>query len=187
MTIDGYDLQDGFTRNYHSFQLTGEHTNTTWTHRILGYFDRLGRMLGYEVQFEKERYDLTWWDYSINQEKGKIILHVEHENSTNKNKIIEETLEYKILDSEAKIALAICYPNNSQDFDEIKLWIKKNVKKRMKAEEVTIIVDGCCYGEEPYHFAVHMITKKKSELYLYDKITVNEYHCLEYKTEENYA
>lgn len=183
MTINGYDLRDGFTENYHSFQLMETNTGTTWTNRILGFFDKLGRMLGYVVQFEKEKYDLTWWDYSIEQEQGKIILHVEHENKTDKSRIIEETFEYKILNSRARIVLAICYPNNEQDFEEITTWIKKNVQKKMIAEEAVIMVDGLSCGDEPYRFDVYNILKKKKELSIYDKTTLNEYYCLEYKEE----
>ncbi len=145
MTIDSNDLIYGFTENYHSFQLVGDNTNTTWTHRILDYFDRLGRMLGHLVQYELERYDLTWWDYSLEQKKDEMILHVEHENVTDKEIIIQETLENKLLNSKSKIVLAIVYPKNGQDFEEISLWIEKNVKKGMKAQEAVIILDGCCF------------------------------------------
>ena len=84
MTLDISDLYDAFRFNYHTLQLVPGDNNTTWTHRILGYFDKLGRMLGYAVYFERNRDDLSWWDYS---EDEKFFLHLEHENSTNKERI----------------------------------------------------------------------------------------------------
>ncbi|MBA7558350.1 hypothetical protein ES705_51149 [subsurface metagenome] len=90
-----------------------DYTNTTWTHRILNFFDQLGRLLGYQVVYEKHRYDLTWWDYSDGK---KIFFHLEHENST-KKKIIEETFESKIFGSPSEIAMAICYQQQKRTLE----------------------------------------------------------------------
>lgn len=81
MTLDGSDILEAFMVNYHKLELSEQYQNTTWTHRILGYFDMLGRMLGYEVHYEKLRYDLTWWDYS---KEEYFFFHLEHENISDK-------------------------------------------------------------------------------------------------------
>ncbi|MBA7514855.1 hypothetical protein ES705_06890 [subsurface metagenome] len=115
MTTDIYDLYSAFVSNYHTLQLTARHTNTTWTHRVLGFFDNLGRMLGHFVLFEKDKYDLTWW---YGEEK---VLHIEHENSSSKERIIEKTIK-KVLISDAKRAIAVCYPKNEKERQEIEEW-----------------------------------------------------------------
>ena len=69
-------------------------------------------MLGYTVYFERNSDDLSWWDYS---EDENLFFHVEYENSTNKERIIEKTIK-KVLESEAEISAAICYLNNEEDY-----------------------------------------------------------------------
>ena len=158
MPIDTYDLYAAIIVNYHRLELAPDHSNTTWTRRILGYFDSLGRMLGYRVHYEKKRYDLTWWDYS---KKNELFFHIEHENNTDKTHIIDETLSKKILSSEADIVIAICYPKTKEESEEIITWIKDRGNKLLQAKEAFIILDGFCWGEKTVDFVSVFIKKKK--------------------------
>ena len=161
MTLDGNDIFEGFMVNYHKLELSDQDKNTTWTHRILGYFDILGRMLGYKVHYEKLRYDLTWWDYS---KEEYFFYHLEHENSSSKKRKIEETIKQKVLNSDAEIAMAICYPNNEKEFNSIKEWINKNSQTLLKPNEVIIILDGSYWGTvENISFSAFIISKEKIE------------------------
>ena len=115
MTTDICDLYRAFVYNYHTLQLTPGQTGATWTHRVLGFFDKLGRMLGNIVDFEFAKRDLTWWFDEENR------LHIEHENKNKKERIIENTIK-KVLISDAKRAIAICYPKNEKERQEIEEW-----------------------------------------------------------------
>ena len=161
MTLNGSDMLEAFVENYHKLELSDQDQNTTWTHRILGYFDMLGRMLGYKVHYEKLRYDLTWWDYS---KEEYFFFHLEHENSPDKETIIEETIKKKVLNSDAEIAVAICYPKNEKEFNAIKEWINKNSQTLLKPNEVIIILDGSYLDSvENIVFSAFIISKEKIE------------------------
>ena len=153
MPIDIYDLYSAFVSNYHTLQLTTRQTDTTWTHRVLGFFDKLGRMLGHIVFFEDAKCDLTWWYGDENS------LHIEHENKNKKERIIEKTIK-KVLMSDAKRAIAICYPKNKKERQEIEEWIKNNAKNLRKPEEVMIILDNSYFIKENDIFRTHLITEK---------------------------
>lgn len=141
MPLDGFDILDAYSSNFITFDL-GEksHNSTTWTSRILNYFDKLGRMLGYDVEFEAKRFDLTWWDYSKYEDQGKMFFHLEHENVSENEHIIKETFEKKLFNSEATITMAICYPKNVQDQQSLIEWCKENYEN-FPAKEVVIFLD----------------------------------------------
>ncbi|MFW9996004.1 MAG: hypothetical protein ACFFD4_28445 [Candidatus Odinarchaeota archaeon] len=163
MNLTALDLFYGFTTNYHSFHLKGGLSDTTWTHRIMGYFDQLGRMLGYEVLFEHNRYDLTWRDYTeyhlYKKEEPEISLHLEHENQPDFDRITSETLRNKIQASNAAVAVAIAYPNPESMFDNLENWINEN-KQDFNAKETLIILDGAYIKVDRKPFDVFIINGK---------------------------
>ncbi|MFW9997872.1 MAG: hypothetical protein ACFFD4_37875 [Candidatus Odinarchaeota archaeon] len=109
MTIDGRDLIQSLVGNYHSLQLHGLHTNTTWTRRLIGHYDQLGRLLGYWVDYEHQNYDLVWFY----REKKGIFFHLEHENAASYERIVNHTIENRLFPSEARITMGIFYPKHS--------------------------------------------------------------------------
>ncbi len=123
-------------------------------------------MLGHSVFFEDAKCDLTWWYGEEN------ILHIEHENSSSKERIIEKTIK-KVLISDAKRAIAICYPKNEKERQEIEEWIKNNAKKMRKPEEVMIILDNSYFIQENDLFRTHIITEKENEIWS-DKKKIDE-------------
>ena len=145
--MDVIDLWEGFTHYYHSLELSAYDNNSTWTLRILNYFDILGKMLGFDIKIEKNRYDLSWWDHSI---EGELFLHLEHENSTNLERIIDKTIN-KIIESKTIIGIAIVYPKNHMDYQKIFDHIKTTVTNT-NAKELLFILDGSCYLDDYAEF-----------------------------------
>ena len=75
------DIFRAFIRNYGNLELSEIYYGTNWTNRILGYFDNLGRLMGYYVYYEWNKYDLTWFEnYNEPANTEPPILHVESEN-----------------------------------------------------------------------------------------------------------
>ncbi|MBA7578910.1 hypothetical protein ES708_20776 [subsurface metagenome] len=178
MTTDITDLYHAFVYNYHTLQIAKGQNNATWTHRVLGFFDQLGRMLGHLVFFEEAKCDLTWW---FDEEYR---LHIEHENRPNKERIIEKTIK-KVLISDAKRAIAICYPKTEKERQEIEEWIKNNSKKMRKPEEVMIILDNSYFIKENNIFRTHIITEKWYNIWSErKKIDENGYFTLVFLEEE---
>lgn len=155
MKISCYHLLNEFKKNYYALELSkDDHYGTTWTHRILGFFDQLGRKLGYKVHFEKLNHDLTWWD---NSERENLFFHLEHENSKKYKEVIEDVS--KVVKSQAEIAMAICYP---RDYNKVVEWINDKSQSLLKPKEVIIIVDGWSCEEdtlENARFNSFIITK----------------------------
>lgn len=127
-----YDLFYGFIRNYVTFGIYDDITNTKFTHRILGYFADVGRMLGMWVNYEEGRADLIWY---YNRSDKVPLLHIEHENHSDR---IDEVLG-KLKSSNAKSFLGICYPRTEKQHE----YLQKELKKLAKGREFLIISDNC--------------------------------------------
>ncbi len=130
------DLFYGFVRNYVTFGLVGGSNNTKWTHQILGYFARLGRMLSYYVDYEWRRFDLVWFWSMSDIDEEKPTLHVEHENRASR---LGELLK-KIKSSHAPNVLVIGYPSSNKT----KLQFLRKARKAAddSAKRVLAILDS---------------------------------------------
>lgn len=108
-----HELYLGFVRYYNSFNISGEETFSTHTSRILSYFDRLGRMLGYRIASEmtmnkliencpkdlsNKKIDLTWWRY-IDDDEYEYELGLESQQTPNINKIKQDIRKLVYLSS----------------------------------------------------------------------------------------
>lgn len=133
----------GFIRNYSNLDIIGEEQKlTTWTFKSMQYFNKLGTMLGYYTEFEGNRYDHSWYDY----DHKRIILHVEHENQTNADRI-NHTI-HKLLNSKSLKTIGIVYPEE-QDFAQlIKDFKKKDVEFTARNQEIMIIFMGALLDED---------------------------------------
>jgi len=176
VTIDTNDLLFGFVWNYHFLRIEGEMVkySTTWTHRLLGYFDTLGRLLGHLVILEKERYDLGWWDNST------LFLHVEHENKQSFDRIVNQTLLKKLFPSEAKLGIGICYPKSSDLFEEIIEYVE-DYKGEISPDEVLLILDGHAFKKDEIPFVT--LTYKKGDTWkkqnFLKTIAPDDFYCIQ--------
>jgi hypothetical protein len=100
------DLFYGYVRNYVTFGIRRGVKRSTRTHEVLGYYARLGKMLGCYVEYELDRFDLLWfWDLEDRTNRNPW-LHIEHENS----KARLSNLLGKITTSTSDNVIAVGYP-----------------------------------------------------------------------------
>lgn len=97
--LDLLRLFKGFVRNYGTL-LLGIDTTTTYTHRELGHWMKLGEMMGYftqqernlQIRGETRRADLLWLD----DDYETIVLHLEIENSYSASKLVKYRLNPEV-------------------------------------------------------------------------------------------
>lgn len=94
--LDLVKLFEGYVKNYHTLNLTIYHGRHSFTTSEIGYFNRLGSMLGFTpftedtVNGSQNPLDLTWWYGDDEEGWDDFILHLERENLFAKD---YETLE----------------------------------------------------------------------------------------------
>ncbi len=138
------DLFSGFIRNYSSFGIRDDTNWTKWTHKILGFYAQLGRMLGAYVEYEWNSLDLIWFWSLKEKEAGEPWLHVEHENDPDRLK----NLLGKIDESEALTIIAIGYPPSTKDSKKFMAKVE-DIKREWKDLEILVVLDAEAYEEDP--------------------------------------
>lgn len=148
-----YDLFYGFIRNYVTFGIYDDITNTKFTHRILGYFADVGRMLGMWVDFEKGRSDLLWF---YNKRDKKPLLHIEHENYSDRLKNVIG----KLKSSKAESFLGICYPSTEKDHE----YLKEELEKLAEGREFLVIADLCLLDDPEDDVVGHYSSNRSNSI-----------------------
>jgi hypothetical protein len=85
-------LCEGYVRAYRTLN---QHRTSTWTDVTqgeLGFFSRLGEMLGFRARLDHQQMDLSWHD----ADTSALVLYLERE--TERVRVLPETLR-KLLDS----------------------------------------------------------------------------------------
>ena len=145
MMITTKQLLHGFLRNYGNLQFGIDGTHTSWTFKSMDYFNRLGRLLGYWVEFEGHRYDQTWYKFigeSKDYDPDKLFLHLEHENEASR---VNETIEKLIGHSDkakAKKRIGIVYPDKNLFLTNVNDFKNRTIELTEKNEEVMLIFLG---------------------------------------------
>ena len=111
---------------------------------ILGFFARLGQDLGFIIEYEWNRFDLTWFNSIEERESGEPYLHVEHENSSQRLK----ELMSKVKTSPASNVVAIGYPETPDAYLRFVEEIESLPKKLKSGKEVMFILDPPYFGHE---------------------------------------
>lgn len=133
--VDVYHLEQTFETNYTIFRLNPDNKNDrTWNNRILGFFDRLGILLGFMVQFDTKYYDLSWWSGS------NLILTLSHEKDTTLEGIKTNTLKNIAFSTETKLAMVICYPESIEDQKHLVDYLTEETIE-FKPDQLLIILD----------------------------------------------
>ncbi len=172
MEISMEDFFYGFVRNYHSFRLEYNPPWTTWTNKILNYFDRLGIMLGARVKYEWHKYDLTWFRKGSNE----VWLHIEHENNTGWEEL-KDTLK-KINESECDNVITILYPASQGLWDKFVKKVEQSQKSWTDTTEVLTILDASDFQNEN--------PPVRLEGYLFSNIQENTiYKAVKYEEEKS--
>jgi len=94
--LDSMRLFKGFVRNYGTLLLDKASTRT-YTHREIGYWMRLGEMMGYFTKMEEQRViygekrlaDLLW----VGDDDETPILHLEVENTMPGDELVDSRLD----------------------------------------------------------------------------------------------
>lgn len=151
------DFFFGFVRNYHSFRLVYSPPWTTWTNKILNYFDNLGTALGARIKYEWKQYDLTWF----REGSDEVWLHVEHENQINWEKL-KDTIR-KIDESECDNVIAIIYPESQTLWDKFIRNLERSQNSWTETTEVLAILDASDFQNEnpPVRLEGHLLSNIK--------------------------
>ena len=144
LEIDMENLFRGFIKNYMSFGIRDNANWTKWTHRILGYYGQLGRMLGVSVEYEWNKFDLVWFWEEEDRKSKDPWLHIEHENDP--DRLIK--LAEKAAESYSLNVVVIGYPGSKSDEEKLIHQLKK-IKSEWKEAEILAIMDTVVYEEEP--------------------------------------
>ena len=156
--IELENLFYGFIRNYWTFGIKRTpkaSTRSKWTNMILCFFARLGQDLGFIIEYEWNRFDLTWFDSMEEREAGEPYLHVEHENSSQR---LGELMN-KVKTSPASNVVAIGYPEFPLAYNEFVDEIESLQKKLKSGKEVMFILDPPYYGYENSQDIIGYITR----------------------------
>ena len=143
--ISTRDILTGFLRNYCSLKIDIEGMLTSWTFKSMDYFNQLGKMLGYWVEFEGHRYDQTWFKFNPRSkyyDDNNLFHQVEHENNESR---IDETIKKLFVDSDKPEALkriGIVYPEKACFDEEVSRFSDLFVKLAKKNEELAILFFG---------------------------------------------
>ncbi|MCE7737440.1 MAG: hypothetical protein GPJ54_21295 [Candidatus Heimdallarchaeota archaeon] len=143
--ISTRDILTGFLRNYCSLKIDIEGMLTSWTFKSMDYFNQLGKMLGYWVEFEGHRYDQTWFKFNPRSkyyDDKNLFLHIEHENNESR---IDDTIKKLLGDSDKPKVLkriGIVYPGKACFNEEVSTFSDLSVKLAKKNEELTIMFFG---------------------------------------------
>ncbi len=133
------DLFYGFVRNYYSFGIKPGTRNTKWTNEILGYFAKLGKMLGFFTEYEWQRYDLVWFWGPSDEDDEKPMLHIEHENSQNR----QSNLLEKAANSRSENLILIWYPKSERNWDEfVERLLEISENKEILAIKDSVFIKG---------------------------------------------
>ena len=131
----------GFIRNYATLLIFEDDSATKVTAREVGYFSKLGEMLGFhvfqedtvEIEGKKKKGDLFWTRFDPKEEEFIYKLHLEHENSL----LAEETIRTKLSDTPNLVA--ICW-DTSDNYDELIEHSKEKIKKNEDIENILLII-----------------------------------------------
>jgi len=136
LSIEMSDMFYGFIRNYAGLGLRAGTSDANWTREILGFYSRLGQMLGCYVLYEWKRFDLVWfWDLAaMNYEKP--FLHIEHENRPNRL----DHLISKIKESMCESILIIAYPDSKSEMTRFLEALASLLKGMKKSVELLAIL-----------------------------------------------
>lgn len=120
-------LCEGYIRAYRTLN---QHKTSTWTDVTqgeLGFFARLGEMLGYRARLDHQRMDLSWYD----PDTDKLILYLERE--TKRSRVMTETLR-KLLgprgSEDADYLVAVLGWVADSDLPEIRAKIENKLGER---------------------------------------------------------
>lgn len=141
------DLFYGFIRNYYTFGIRAapkRSKQTKWTNMILGFFAKLGQDFGFFVEYEWNRYDLTWFYDLDSREAGKPYLHIEHENVANR---LGELMT-KMRNSVSDHGIAIGYPADKPASRRFISRIKTFHKNLKDGKEMMFILDPVYYASD---------------------------------------
>ncbi len=160
--IDLYDVYEGYVEANSTCPLDRKdvQTDSTWTYFVINHFAQLGRLLGFEIELEKQyshgRNDLVW--YKIGKEnKREIFLHLESENGRNLIKSLE-----KLKDTPAEVAILLTYSSSRDSLQSLKEDIILEIKQwRIDLDVLAIISPVVNLDEDDYFQMIGIIPKKK--------------------------
>lgn len=159
------DLFYGFVRNYHSFGIRSKSKWAKWTNEILGFYARLGRMLGNYVEYEWKYYDLTWF-WELDEDPW---FHIEHENAADRLFRLME----KVKESIAYNIIIIGYPGSVKDQEEFIAELE-NVKREERRKEILAIMDASFYEDFPISLTGYVLEFGKKTVALKAKKLLTE-------------
>jgi len=153
LRIEMRDMFYGFIRNYAGLGLRAGVSDANWTHEILGFYSRLGQMLGCYVQYEWKRFDLVWfWDLAA-MTYEKPLLHIEHENRPNRL----DHLISKVRESMSENILIIAYPDSKSELDRFLEALTSLLKGMKGSVELLAILDPIFIRDDKHSITGYII------------------------------